>query len=72
MQLYGYYFQEREKQLETYEKTTTSRPKSARVARSALSRAPESAPAESEEKKKELDMRKAIANRLKAEVLGKF
>ncbi|KAF6027741.1 CFAP36 [Bugula neritina] len=60
---------EREKQLETYEKTTTSRPKSARVARSALSRAPESAPAESEEKKKELDMRKAIANRLKAEVL---
>jgi len=64
---------EREKQLETYEKKTPGRPKSARVARGAMSRAPP--PPEPTEKEKEdaktLEMRRAIANRLKAEVLGK-
>ena len=64
-------FQEREKQLETYEKKTPARPKSARVARSVLSRAPAKPDPKDEEKNKELEMRRAIANRLKAEMLGK-
>ncbi|XP_067942122.1 cilia- and flagella-associated protein 36-like [Watersipora subatra] len=62
---------EREKQLDSYEKSTSARPKSARVARSVLSRAPAPTPTNEDDdgKKKEMDMRRAIANRLKAEVL---
>lgn len=64
--------QEREKQLDTYEKKTPgARPKSARVARSVLSRAPAQPDPQDAEKNKEMEMRRAIANRLKAEMLGK-
>jgi len=61
---------EREKQLDTYEKKTPgARPKSARVARSVLSRAPAQPDPQDAEKNKEMEMRRAIANRLKAEML---
>lgn len=65
--------QEREKQLSSYEKSTPARPKSSRAARTALSQAPTTLPPapEKADNQKTMEMRKAIANRLKAEVIGK-
>ncbi|KAJ8309028.1 hypothetical protein KUTeg_013902 [Tegillarca granosa] len=64
---------EREKQLLTAEKSQPQRPMSARAAKSALSKSggPESSSKQlSPEEEKKLAMRKAIAVRLKSEVLG--
>lgn len=63
---------EREKHLLSAEKAAPSRPKSARAARSALSMKKEDAKAgPNAEEQKQLEMRRAIANRLKQEVVGK-
>lgn len=60
---------EREKQLLSAEQTQPQRPVSARNARSALQGGQDSKKVDPEEEKK-LAMRKAIANRLKSELLG--
>ena len=60
---------EREKQLLSAEKTQPERPQSSRNARSALQGGQETKKVDPEEEKK-MAMRKAIANRLKSELLG--
>lgn len=65
---------EREKQLLKAERMQPQRPMSARAARSALSKSNETmkAPAQSSpEDERKLAMRRAIADRIKAEVMGK-
>ena len=59
--------QQREKQLNTAEKTT-KRPSSARAARIAMQATP---PAQTQEDEKKMAMRRAIADKLKMEVIGK-
>ncbi|KAI8787867.1 cilia- and flagella-associated protein 36-like [Biomphalaria glabrata] len=64
--------QEREKQLLTALKTQPQRPASARAARAALKQVPSSkASAKNPEDEKKLAMRKAIADRIKSELLNK-
>ncbi|KAK7103618.1 hypothetical protein V1264_018485 [Littorina saxatilis] len=63
---------EREKQLLSAASSQPARPASARAARNALSQAEASAePAAPSEEDKKLAMRKAIANRIKSELMGK-
>ena len=59
--------QERERQLQNAEKTSTSRPKSARAARSAFGRKEKSRVLDPET----LRVRKALAEKLKQEVIDK-
>nr|KAG5712787.1 hypothetical protein BaRGS_007384 [Batillaria attramentaria] len=65
---------EREKQLLSAASTQPNRPSSARAARAALNqpgKTADSAPAVNAEEEKKLAMRKAIASRIKSEVMGK-
>ena len=61
--------EQREKQLGEAERTGPKRPSSARAARSAMKQPPEAGHSEEDEKK--LAMRRAIADRLRQEVIGK-
>ncbi len=63
--------QERQKQLGVAEKANPDRPRSARIARTAMHHEPLPPTADVEEDRKKMAMRKAIADRLKAEVIGK-
>lgn len=64
---------EREKQLLSAEKSQPQRPASARAARAALQQgeAPPKPPRLSPEEEKKLAMRRAIAERIKSELMGK-
>lgn len=63
---------EREKQLLAAEKSQPKRPMSARMAKSAMQEGPSNESDKlSPEEEKKMAMRKAIADRLKAEMLGK-
>ena len=61
---------EREKQLLTAEKSNPQRPMSARVARQAMKGETGDDKKVSPEEQKKLDMRRAIANKLKAELIA--
>ena len=63
--------EERKKQLGKAEKENPKRPQSARAARSALAQQEPAEAAISEEDEKRMAMRKAIADKLRAEVIGK-
>jgi hypothetical protein len=61
----------REKQLGAATKSQPQRPQSARAARSAMSKAPSETPvAPSEEDQRKMAMRKAIAEKLRSEVIN--
>lgn len=63
---------EREKQLITAEKSQPQRPASARAARAALQQGGTQQPKRpSPEEEKKLAMRRAIADRIKSEIMGK-
>lgn len=62
--------EQREKQLGDAEKSGPKRPSSARAARSAMRQPPEES-AQAAEDEKKLAMRRAIADRLRQEVIGK-
>lgn len=63
---------EREKQLLSAESSQPTRPASAQAARNAMRRTePEPEPSEPTEEEKKLAMRRAIASRIKSELMGK-
>ncbi|KAL8590290.1 hypothetical protein ACOMHN_006406 [Nucella lapillus] len=62
---------EREKQLLSAASSQPARPASARAARNSLRQSEAAEPAGQSEEEKKLAMRKAIANRIKSEVMGK-
>lgn len=61
----------REKQLGAATKSQPQRPQSARAARSAMNRSQEQKSPDAAEDQKKLAMRKAIADKLRQEVIGK-
>lgn len=63
--------QQREKQLVTAEKANPKRPQSARAARKAMETSGVGPSSQTEEDQKKMAMRKAIADKLKMEVIGK-
>lgn len=62
----------REKQLKDAERSAPKRPMSARAARSALTKPPALPTAEQIEDEKKMAMRRAIADKLREEVVGKY